>query len=302
MILVPMVKRAVYYFLATGPFLLLGMIAINSRLRVNDWQFVEYGRETSARIHAYAGPVKQVRERITFGNSYTEEDLRNVLALWLDGFASGELQDVQPATTIDFGMTSVYQQILDAKLTLASATIRHGDYLRSRGEYGAAAEFYLSAAELSNVGKYSEFLSITDGAITQTACIERLVAISTELDAFQRLEATARISMLDDDTGRSIAHTASRAAAVYQADLQRRGETATNIEAGRVSGALANASDDPVLARIEKWRTTGLSDGSRMPLFGQSRLAYIHERQFEETLQAALGLLSDESAITARSN
>jgi len=57
-----------------------------------------------------------------------------------------------------------------------------------------------------------------------------------------------------------------------------------------------------VLARIEKWRTTGLSDGSRMPLFGQSRLAYIHERQFEETLQAALGLLSDESAITARSN
>jgi hypothetical protein len=290
-----MVKRAVYYLLATGPFLLLGMIAINSRLSVNDWQFVEYGSATSSRIRAYAGPVGQVRERIAY-KDHTDEDLHSVMALWLEAHASGALEDVPPATTIDYGMTSVYEQILDAKQTLVSAAIRRGDERRSDGEYGKAAEFYLSAAELANVGKYSEFLAVSDGAISQSACIERLVAISSELDELQRLEVIVRIDMLDDDTARTLAHTAARAAAVYQADLRRRGEKTTTLEAARVSGALATADDDPVLERIEEWRTTGLSDGTRMPLFGRSRMALIHERRYRETLQAALGKLTEEGS------
>jgi hypothetical protein len=302
MILLAMVKRAVYYALASGPFLLLGMIVINSRLRVNDWQFVEYGSETSSRIHAYAGPVSQVRQRIAYGKSYTADDLRSVIALWLDAYARGDLQDVQPATTIEYGMTPVYQQILDAKQILVSAAIRQGDQLRSEGEHGEAAEFYVSAAELANVGKYSEFLSITEGAIYQIASIERLVAISPELDAAKCAEIAARIDLLDDDTARTLAHTTSRAAAIYQADLNRRGERASILEAARESGAMVTAEGDPVVGRIELWRATGLSDGTRMPLFGRSRMALLHERQYAETLEAALGVLSNEGAMDASSN
>ena len=285
-----LVKKAVYQFMASGPILLLGMIAINSRFNESTWVFIEYGPATSARVSAYIEPVRAVREHLKWKNNADEGDLRYVVGLWLEGYRSGELLDIYPATIADEGLPGVYDQIQTARQELIQRAKRAARKLESEGEIAPAAFLYADVLELANIGKYSEFGALSMSSIIQTDVLQKLIELSPDLSESQHGEILSRIHGLEQPN-RSISHTMNRVAVVYRADLARQGRSPAIIEAARNSRTLASAVDGN-LFKIDEWRLLSDVDKSFVPLYTRTRLAHYHQVKFIEATERAVSALS----------
>ncbi len=292
MILLMLVKRAVYYVLAAGPFLLIGLIAINSRMNTNHWEFVEYGRETTTRIHAYARPVTLVRQTVVKGKATSPEALRQTIDAWLESSRKGELKDIVPPTTYSEGTTPIYDQVVRAKQTLVDTALRHGHVLQSQGKARDAAYFYADVLELADIAKYSEFSSLTESATYQVSTLRRIAQLAPQLDADVRAGILERIDALDPGTERSLIHIVDRLSVAYSHDVQRDGRSAALIEAARDSRRLAS-NEDPLIARINGWEKLSNGDPALVSLSGRSRVAYSQHVRYQAQLaetRAALEL------------
>ncbi len=279
-----LVKRAVYYVLAAGPFLLLGFIAINSRMSSNHWEFVEYGPETTKRIEAYVGPVTISRQAIFKGRVTSPDALRQAIDAWITASRAGALKDITPATTLSEGSTPVYEQILDARRDLAEVTLRQANLVRNEGRLREAAYLYADVLEIANVAKYSEFSSLSDAAAYQIAALNRLSEIASELDRESRIEIIARIESLDSDPDRSLIHIVDTLSVAYSRDLLREGRASTTIEAAREQRRLAS-NEDPLLARIEGWQQMALTDRTLISMYGRCGTAYRQQSRYHALVE-----------------
>jgi hypothetical protein len=286
-----LVKKAVYYVLAAGPFLLLGVIAINSRLSSNHWDFVEYGPETSKRIEAYATPVALARAAVVNSSITSGETLRESLDAWLEGGREGMLKDIPPPTTMNDGSTLVYEQILDAKLRLTTAALRRADELALEGQTARAADLYVDVVELGQIAKYSEFASLAEGSTYQVSALIALARIAPRLEEPHRQAIHARLATLDDVPEQSLTNMVDRFSVAYSRDVQRTGKSMAMIEIAHEQQRLASA-EDPIQARIEGWQRLSVHDTSLVTLYGRSRSAYIHHLRFvsqiADTMRALL--------------
>lgn len=298
MILIMLVKKVVYQLMAAGPILLLGMIAVNSRAKVDTWQFIEYGPETSARLFAYATPIREVRSRFVYKDDYDEQDIHETIDIWLKGYRNGDLQDIFPATTMFEGSTSAYQQVVAARHKLVYRAREQAELYFEEGEYEMAAELFTDILEVANIAKYGEFAILADSANTQAAALNRLIELSPKLTEDQRARITKRISRLDDPK-RSLAHIISRISAAYRIDLTRQGRSTAVIEAARANQTLASADDLDQL-RIEEWRHMSTADRALIPLYARSRMAYLNTKEYDATLVLTLEAMkhSDPEKVT----
>ncbi len=285
-----LVKKAILQLMAAGPILLLGMIAINSRLHESTWEFIEYGPATSARVSAYMEPVRAVREHLVWKQDADDSDVRYVIAVWLEAYRNGELLDIYPATTVSEGFPGVYQQILSARQNLIQRAKLAARQSESEGDVVAAAHLYTDVLELANIGKYSEFGALSRSSVIQTDVLLKLIELSPKLPDLQQQEILARIDMLNQPN-RSITHTVNRLSAVYRADLAREGRSMAIIEVVRDSPTLASAEDTDLL-KIDEWRQLSNIDGSLTPLYTSSRLAHYHQTKFREAKAKAADVLN----------
>ena len=287
-----LVKKAVLQFMASGPILLLGVIAINSRFSESTWEFIEYGPATSVRVSAYIEPVKAVRERLVWNADADESDVRYVVGLWLDAYRNGELLDIFPATTADESSLGVYYQIQAARQELIYRAKKAARKRESEGEIVIAAYLYTDILELANIGKYSEFGALSSSSIVQADVLHKLIELSPELTESQHEDIVSRISGLQQPN-RSIAHTMSRVSVVYRADLARQGKPTAIIAAARSSRTHASAADRD-LFRIDEWRQLSDADSSFAPLYTLSRLAHYQQVKFIEANEQAISALTAE--------
>ncbi len=286
MILLMLVRRVVYYVLAAGPFLLIGLIAINSRLNVHHWEFIEYGPETTTRIEAYSRPVQLVRRTIVKGRPVSTADLQATIDAWLDLGRKGELKDIYPPTTQFEGSSVVYDQIVTAKQALVDNSLRYGHTLQRDGKTREAAYVYADVLELAEIAKYSELSSLCESATYQASTLKRLALLAVELEPTDRAAILGRIAKLDTSPDRSLIHVIDRLSVTYSLDLQREGRSAAPIEAARDSQRLASNAD-PLEARITAWEQISSSDRSLISLTGRSRIALAQEARFRAQLASA---------------
>jgi tryptophan 2,3-dioxygenase len=291
MIFLVLVKRIVYYILAAGPFLLMGFIAINSRMNVNHWEFIEYGPETVRRIEAYAGPVAQTRHSIHKGRPKSPEDLRAALDAWLVPARRGELLDIPPPTALNEGTTSVYDQILQAKQSLLDVAMRQGTMLSTAGKFREAAMLYADVLEIANIAKYSEFASVSESSTYQVASLKRISDLSGKLSREDQAAILARVNKLDGQPGRTLEHVVDRLSAVYAEDLRRQGRSARPVDAIRSRESLAS-NGDPMATTMENWQTLSRREDSLMTMYGRSKVAYAQHVRYQSQrslTQATLG-------------
>lgn len=286
-----MVKKAVCYFLASGPLLLIGIIAINSRLYYSTWEFTEYGPDTNARIAAYAQPVRAVRSSLSPLSPVTEENVRAVADLWLQGYDQGKLRDIPPATTINNCATTVYQQILDSRMTVLEGLIRSADEKRAANKPHDAAMLYADALKVANIAKYSELTSVADSSVVQMESLKKLMIVEPQLDEADRKEVLGCLLTLDADSSRNLSKVVDRIAFAYQGDLRRQHKAPTGLVAAMDSGTLASAEDE-LQSKISAWERLSRNDEELTPLYGRSRLAYIQLARYQRKVQEAIELFS----------
>jgi hypothetical protein len=289
-----LVKRIVYYVLAAGPFLLIGLIAINSRLNANHWEFVEYGPETTLRIEAYSRPVEMVRNAIVKGRPVSTEELRKTIDAWLEGSRRGDLRDIYPPTTQVDGSAVIYDQIVRAKQTLVDNALRYGHVLQSQGRTREAALVYADVFELADVGKYSELSALCESATYQSSTLKRIAQLAGSLSAEDRSAILARLSSLDRSPERTLSQIVDRLCVTYARDLERQGRSAAPIEAARDHQRLAS-NEDPLESRIKIWERISSSDQLLTPLSSRSRIALAQETRYESQLATAVAALGASS-------
>jgi tryptophan 2,3-dioxygenase len=295
MILIVLLKRIVYYVLAAGPFLLVGLIAINSRMNTNHWEFIEYGPETMRRIEAYAGPVAQSREAIHKGRATSREALREALDSWLLPARNGELKDIPPPTALNEGTTSVYSQILDAKQTLLDVAMREGTALAEAGRHRDAAMLYADVLEIADAGKYSEFSSVSEASTYQVASLKRIADLADKLSAADQAAIIARVDRLEGEPGRTLVHVVDRLSAVYAVDLRRQGRSPLPVEASKAREELASNSD-PTATSLESWQALSKREDSLLSMYGRSKVAYVQYVRYMAQRSRTLELLSGQKA------
>lgn len=283
-ILLMLVKKAVYYVLAAGPFLLLGIISINSRMSTNHWDFVEYGPETSERIFAYVVPIERVRATFVGGVPTSRAAHRETIDLWLALDRSGDLRDIPPATTMNDGTSAVYEQVLAERQVLVDATVKWAKSESGAGNYSAAAELLADAIDLANIAKFSEFSSLAESANYQAQALAQLASISPRLSEEQRAMLLKRLEGLEPTSERSLSNLVDRYSIAYSRDLRREGRSTALIEAARDRQKLAS-TEDPIMSRIEGLQQLSISDRSLISLYGRSRMATIHHARFEKQLE-----------------
>lgn len=289
-IAVMLVKKAVLQFMAAGPFLLLGMISINSRFSESTWEFIEYGPATSARVSAYIEPVRAVREHLVWKKDANESDVRHVVGLWLEAYRNGELLDIYPATTAFDGSPGVYDQIQAARQKLIDRVKLAAKKHESEGDMATAAFLYADILELANIAKYSEFGALSMSSVVQTDVLHKLTELSSELSESQHEELLSKMTALHQPD-RSLAHTMNRVSVVFRADLAREGRPTAIIEAARSSRTLASTTELEQLM-IDEWRQLSNMDRSFAPLYVQSRLAQYNQGKFIEAVKQAVRALS----------
>jgi hypothetical protein len=295
MIVLMLVKKAVYYVLAAGPFLLLGMIAINSRYAVHDWDFVEYGPETTARIEAYIEPVKASRAAFHDGRAKSSEAVRSAVGAWLEAGRHGALHDIPPASALDEGTSVIYGQILDAKQELVEASLLEANRLASSGRWDAAATLYVDVVELGNIAKYSEFESLTRASTLQIEALAGLASVTARLDSDTRQALASRLGRQAPAPDKAVTHMVDRFAMAYGQDLRRSGKSTVRLEAARHQQRTAS-TEDPMAAKFEGWQELTATDRSLYSLYGRSRVAYVHHLRFKKQFEITLGVLSRASS------
>lgn len=295
MILIVLLKRIVYYVLAAGPFLLVGFIAINSRMNTNHWEFIEYGPETMRRIEAYAGPVAQSRAAIDKGRAKSPEALRKALDAWIVPARNGELKDIPPPTALNEGTTSVYNQILHAKQTLLDVAMREGTRLTVAGKHREAAMLYADVLEIANVAKYSEFSSVSEASTYQVASLKRITEISDQLSTADLAAIVARVDRLESEPGRTLTHVVDRLSAVYAEDLRRQGRSPRPIDAIKAREKLASNSD-PMATSMESWQALSRREDALLSMYGRSKVAYTQYVRYVSQRSQTLATLSGQKA------
>lgn len=294
-IILVLVKRIVYYILASGPFLLMGFIAINSRMNVNHWEFIEYGPESTSRIEAYAAPVAMSRQAIDRGLPKSQEALRQALDAWLEASRNGQLKDIPPPTALDEGTTSVYDQILKAKQTLLDVTMREGTKLTAVGRYSEAAMLYADVLEIGDVAKYSEFSSVSESSTYQVASLKRIADLAQHLSPEDHAAILARIDRLEGEPGRSLVHVVDRLAAIYAEDLRRQGRSPRPVEAIKARERLAS-NNDPTETSLESWQSLSRREDALMSMYGRSKAAFTQQSRYLSQRSQTMATLGSQKA------
>ncbi|MCH7903245.1 MAG: hypothetical protein IH944_01610 [Armatimonadetes bacterium] len=294
-ILIMLVKKAVYQLLAAGPFLLLGLIAISGRTSANAYEFIEYGPAMNDSILAYVDPVRvSVAYESEAKQSPNRQQLLEAIEFWLTAYRNGELKDIRPATTILDGRTSAYTSILDARSTLLRDGYDLANEWATLGQYEDAANLYGDLIELANVAKYGDFSSLIASAPFQMRILGSIEAISSELDEAQRTRLASQIEELEQP-GRNPTQIVNHMAVVYSRDLRRKGESTNWLAAVRSSHTLA--SNDEEEFKLEEWIEITSSDQDLLPLAARSRVALSQERRYRERRDSVLNqLLANEQA------
>ncbi len=278
-----MVRKTVLYVLASGPILLLGLIAINSRYKVNGWEFIEYSPETSARIETYVGPITASRAHFRSDEHKRCSASCPGVDTWLAAKWSGLLKDVHPPTSFVDDNSTIYWQIIKEKNHVMSEANKIALRLEEKGFKSEAAFAYMDMLDIADVAKYSEFGSLIESSVSQVSTLEKIRRLVPSLSDEDRAHLIERMTALDSPA-RSLSVTADKMAGAYRMDQSRSRHYTVTYEAAQTGSLLASAGDEGK-DRIDSLQRMIGTDASALALYSQSQLAYIQERRFSSALQ-----------------
>lgn len=286
-IILMVMRKAVLNLLAAGPFLLLGLIGLNSRMDRTDWQFVEYGPTTSAKIYAYVGPIRAA----TYASqvSASEWEIEYIVDYWIDEAQDGRLTDILPASAQLDAVSGPYQEILDSKRTLAIAAQKVAKAMEHRGDINGAVRIHAKILELGEIAKYGEFTSYTSAAVEQSEALRNIARLAPRLDEAERQQLSRAVSALKWPQ-KSFSTVIGHITVAYQRDRTRAGDDPIPLVV--LSGdELMASSQSRLEEQLEDWQRLSVSDPELISLFGKSRVAYLHDRQLKEAVMVALAAL-----------
>jgi len=176
-------RKLAYELMAAGPFIMLAMIGVHARTTSFDWNPVEYGPVQNQHVRAYIGPVRAVR-------ALKADDIYEVQKTaddWIRLHDSGELKSVRTVYLQDLSQdSSVINQIVEAKMYLATVLNDWATYKQQRGEPKQSCELALQAYEVAAIGKYGFFDNVARSSALQEKALDVVASEGPKLSSTNR--------------------------------------------------------------------------------------------------------------------
>lgn len=155
------------------PFTFLAWIAIEGRFSQADWEFNEYGPKGAEAVYAYGRVIQRANRAVA--QIPADADLAIVrdaqASVWISAKRTGELDVILPASVDDLGDTGPKEQIFTAKNELMMFYQALAQQKLTLGDIDGFSKNALVCLEISQIGKYSDFESITNADLcVMTIC------------------------------------------------------------------------------------------------------------------------------------
>ena len=199
-------SRAVSGLMVSAPLLLMGTVAVTSRIDSVAWNTPEYGTLAHRDLMEYVPLVAASQKLHQAAQNGSKLSAGPVLQLWIDANRAKALKPIQPAAAMDEGSEGARWDITEAKNNLVLDAILQTERLESNGNILEAKRLLLAAIDVSNFAKYMSAPAVSATDQTQKrivgACANFIKSAPPE-DRDQILAALDRIEVKPDLLRRS---------------------------------------------------------------------------------------------------
>ena len=181
-------RKLIYHLMVLSPVLLLGSIAVESRLGGERYDEDPVVPAEQERVSAYIELIRAGNQILGEGSRSTSEDVRELGRRWVLGCESGRLVPLPPAHIDDSSREGARGQIFDARNKVIDALQRLARAGIREGKFDQAADDCVLALRAGEAMKYSDLYTVGTSTFDQRAILTWL----TEL--WPRLSTEARRS------------------------------------------------------------------------------------------------------------
>jgi hypothetical protein len=174
-------RKLIYRFMVLAPALFLAGIGVNARSISTEFDTVRNDSRSDAQIFAYVPYMRECQAPLRHDS---ESDLRLAMRTakdWIAGAQEGKLKPLLPSAYEDTSSEGVKSQVFDAKSTLEGRIISGIQDKVEAGKFEEATRCTVTALELGEILKYSDFISLYNCASEQRRallaiqpCVDRL--------------------------------------------------------------------------------------------------------------------------------
>lgn len=195
-------RKLVYRLMVFAPAIFLVGIGVHARGISTSYDTLANDHRTEQNILAYI-PVLQASE--PYASSFAKapiERTKQIARRWIGDAEKGILNPLVPVAYEDTSSEGVKSQIFEAKGRIVRALLRDIEPSMKSGRTEDAAESAVLALKLSNVLKYSDFVSMFNCAAEQRRVMREIEPLVTKLDAKNQAAISEAIATLKLDTKR----------------------------------------------------------------------------------------------------
>lgn len=195
-------RKLVYRFMVVAPAIFLAGIGVNARSLSTEFDTIRNDARTDRAILAYVPYMRETEAPLRHDNPADLDRALGISKKWLAAANRGELKALPPIAYEDTSTEGAKSQVFEAKSKVVFRLLSGIEETGKAGNYAKMSECATAAIRMSEILKYSDFISLFNCTTEQRRATDFTKPFLEKLDVKHRSELIRTLSLAKPDTKR----------------------------------------------------------------------------------------------------